>query len=166
MPEQVHQPITTMIGHHKMKSRTFTSSGTAFQRTVFALVFAPTLVWAQELPKLTAEGQKVCATLDEAIDSNIRQYALAEADGELLDKSAIQQVASLAHMSNQMAALRINLHLQERNKCAPRTTAIDPERWKAPARKCQMAISTRITKQEDTVDKDCNVKNWGNTATK
>ena len=104
--------------------------------------------------------------MDEAIDNSIRQYALAEIEGEDRDKSAVQQGARLTQMSNHLTAIQINLHLQERNKCIPRETAIDPALWTKPAKKCRSAIWSRSSKEVDTVEKDCDVKIWLNAAVK
>lgn len=117
------------------------------------------------------ETQKVCAALDEVINGEIKKYALTEIEGDMSDKSAMQQSARLTQNNNQLATIQINLELQAQNKCPPRQSPIEFSQYKDSARKCYSAHlhqllagyakdETKAKAADAESEKECDFKQW------
>lgn len=108
--------------------------------------------------------EATCAELNATIDRNILEMAVSEAEGDSLDKSAMQQSARLAQNSNRLATIMVNLQLQTQNKCSPRQKSIDAAIYSAQAKKCYWA-SRSAAYETDAAKKmsaavACDFKAW------
>ena len=114
--------------------------------------------------------EATCAELNATIDRNILEMAVSEAEGDSLDKSAMQQSARLAQNNNRLATIMVNLQLQTQNKCLPRQKSIDAAIYSAQAKKCYWA-SRSAAYETDAAKKmsatvACDFKAWNSPTVK
>lgn len=112
-----------------------------------------------------------CINFDETIDRNILNAAMSRIDGDMNDKSAMQQGARLAENNNRLSVIAINIQLMTQHNCVNRETPIDPAIYEAQAYKCmsnrQELVLAELRKDESTkkvakeaVALSCNFKSW------
>ncbi len=102
-------------------------------RIIFALTITALIAACSQAPDPT------CAKLDSVIDKSIQKIALSSANGDMFDKSAMQQSARSAEASNYLQIIHINLNLQSQNKCPARKASIDPLSFESEALACLAA---------------------------
>ena len=128
-------------------------------------------------PTVTQPAQELCAEFNSTIDSNIMDIALSTVEGDVSDKSAMQQSARHAQNSNRLSTIMINIQLLAQNRCPPRQQPIDPSIYNKQASECylarlQLMVASRSKDEEKTtssmtaVDSACKFKNWNTQATK
>lgn len=113
----------------------------------------------------------ICTELDSAIDRNIVEIAVSEVEGDMNDKSAMQQSARLAQNSNRWSAIMANIQLQAQNKCSPRQKPIDASIYATQASDCYIARLKEVSASYGSEEKiktaakaisaqACDLKSW------
>jgi len=124
-------------------------------RILTALVLATLLSSCSKAP-----DPAVCAELDRTIDRNIKQIALTLAQGEIVDKGAMQQAARYTMVSSRLQIIATNIDLQSKHNCQIRQSPIDPLEYEEDALKCYSAM----LEQKPEASNLCEYKNWKGTA--
>ena len=88
---------------------------------------------------------EICADFNAVIDRNIMEIALSDIDGDVSDKSAMQQGARLARSGNRLSTIMLNVQLQAQNKCPPRQKPLDPALYSEQATACYSARLEQMT---------------------
>lgn len=100
----------------------------------------------------------ICQELDTSIDSSIKRVALTLAEGEVLDKGAMQQAARYIAANNHLQVIRISLELQTQHKCPIRKSVINPFMYHAESLKC-LSATIGGDKMDDAANL-CDIKKW------
>jgi hypothetical protein len=125
----------------------------------------------------TATSPEICAGFNSTIDNNIFEIAMSEIEGEILDKSAVQQSARLAQNNNRLSTIMVNIQMQAQNQCPARQKPIDASIYTSQALNCYRAklghASTYYgadenakTAEEAKVTLACDFKAWNTPAAK
>lgn len=100
--------------------------------------FLFSLIMAALLAGCAKEDEAVCRNINKAIDEKIVSAALLISE-QSYDRSAIQQNARDARLTNELGVIQVNLTLLSQNNCSPRVLPIVPDDYVGSARKCIIA---------------------------
>lgn len=114
----------------------------------------------------------VCSALDETVNQNLVAAALSAYEGEVQDKTALQQGTRLGLINQHLLTVQIHLQLLAHNRCPARTGPLDLSAYSAAAQNCylsrlQASAATATDKPaaarnlaEDKARAACDFRNW------
>lgn len=81
----------------------------------------------------------VCSALEATVNHHLVEAALNAYEGEVQDKTAVQQGTRLGLINQHLLTLQIHLQLLAQNRCPARSGPLDPSAYAAAAQNCYLS---------------------------
>jgi hypothetical protein len=100
----------------------------------------PALLWLASCNvREVAAPASVCSTLDATVNRHLVEAALNAYEGEVQDKTAVQQGTRLGLINQHLLTMQIHLQLLAQNRCPARSAPLDPAAYAAAAQNCYLS---------------------------
>lgn len=97
------------------------------------------VLWLAVLGGCAREDPAICDRLNTRIDHHIVAAALLQQEGEVQDRSAVQQAARVGLIHNHLLNIQTQVSLMGQHGCSPRPAPVDPEAYADASRNCYLS---------------------------
>ena len=109
-------------------------------RAIRCLCLLPALLLLASCNVREAAGPTAaCSALDATVNHHLVEAALSAYEGEVQDKTAVQQGTRLGLINQHLLTIQIHLQLLAQNRCPARTEPLELSAYAAAAQNCYMS---------------------------